>query len=145
MNSQKNKVLVNTKIDIKIKLAALWIVFMFLYVYTDFYKLYLPGKIQAIISGEIDGFDVTQMSLFLIAIVTIIPACMAYLSLVINGKCNRLLNIIFGIFHLAIGIVNIVGTTWHFYMFYGALLILVAILIILTAWKWPVENDSNND
>ncbi|MDH7445983.1 DUF6326 family protein [Aquimarina sp. 2201CG14-23] len=144
MKSKKTKILKNTKIDIKIKLAALWLIFMFLYIYTDFYKLYLPKKIEEIMAGKIDEFDITQMSLLLIAIVTIIPACMIYLSLIMNAKSNRLLNIIFGIFHLAIGIVNIIGTTWHFYMFYGALLIIVSILIVLTAWKWPIEIDTNN-
>ena len=144
MDSNKTKILKNIKIDIKIKLAALWLIFMFLYTYTDFYKLYLPEKIQEIMSGKIDGFEITQTSLLLIAIVTIIPAWMIYLSLTMNAKSNRLLNIIFGIFHLAIGIVNIIGTKWHFYIFYGALLILVSILIILTAWKWPVKIDANN-
>lgn len=137
--TKKTKILKNTKIDIKIRLAALWLVFMLLYVYTDFYKLYMPEKIQAIMSGSIDGFEVTQVSLLLIAVVTILPACMIYLSLILNAKTNRLLNIILGIFHVIIGIVNIIGTTWYFYMFYGVLLIIVAILIVLTAWKWSTE------
>ncbi len=84
MDTKKTKILKSTKIDIKIRLAALWLVFMLLYIYTDFYKLYMPEKIQAIMSGVIDGFEVTQISLLLIAVVTIIPACMIYLSLILN-------------------------------------------------------------
>jgi len=141
MDKKKTKMLKNTKIDIKIRLAALWLLFMLLYIYTDFYKLYMPEKIQAIMSGSIDGFEITQMSLLLIALITIIPACMIYVSLILKSKVNRLVNIVLGIFHLIIGIVNIVGTTWHFYMLYGILLIIVAILIVLNAWKWPIEID----
>ncbi len=100
----------------------------------------MPEKIQAIMSGYIDGFEVTQVSLLLIAVITILPACMMYFSLVLNAKTNRILNIVLGIFHLIIGMVNIIGTTWYFYMFYGALLIIVAILIVLQAWKWPNES-----
>ena len=144
MGAKKTKILKSTKIDIKIKLAALWLVFMLLYLYTDFYKLYMPEKIQAVMSGVIDGFEVTQMSLLLIAIVTIIPACMIYLSLILNAKVNRLLNIVLGIFHVIIGVVNIIGATWHFYIFYGVLLIIVAILIVLNAWKWPFEIENNS-
>ncbi len=143
MDTQKT-ILKNKKVDIKIKLAALWLVFILLYVYTDFYKLYMPEKIQAVMSGIIDGFEVTQMSLLLISIVTIIPACMIYFSLTLNSKTNRILNIAMGIFHVIIGIVNIIGTTWYFYMFYGALLIIVAILIVLNAWKWPIEYENNS-
>jgi len=132
----------DTKIDIKIKLAVLWLVFMLLYIYTDFYNLYRPEKIDAIMSGEIDGIEVTQISLLLIAIVTIIPAFMIYFSLILNYKANRILNTIMGVFHLAIGIVNIIGTTWYFYMFYGSLLILVAILILYNTWKWPIKTDN---
>ena len=82
MNTKEKKKLKNIKVDIKIRLAALWLVFMLLYIYTDFYKLYMPKKIQAIMSGVIDGFEITQMSLLLIAVVTIIPACMIYVSLI---------------------------------------------------------------
>ena len=144
MDTKKTKILKSTKIDIKIRLAALWLVFMLLYIYTDFYKLYMPEKIQAIMSGVIDGFEVTQISLLLIAVVTIIPACMIYLSLILNDKANRLLNIVLGIFHVIIGVVNIIGATWHFYIFYGVLLIIVAILIVLNAWKWPIEIENNS-
>ena len=117
---------------------------MLLYIYTDFYKLYMPEKIQAIMTGTIDGIEVTQMSLLLIAVVTIIPACMIYLSLILNNKVNRMLNIILGIFHVLIGVVNIIGAKWHFYIFYGVLLIIVAILIVLNSWKWPIEIENNS-
>ena len=144
LDTKTTKVLKNTKIDIKINLAALWLVFMMLYIYTDFYKLYMPEKIETIMSGVMDCILVTQLSLLIIAVVTIIPACMIFLSLVLNAKPNRILNIVLGLCHIGIGIVNLVGSTWYFYILYGVLLILVAILILLTAWTWPTEakNDS---
>lgn len=142
METKKIKNLKNVKVDIKIRLSALWLVFMLFYIYTDFYKLYMPDKIQAIMSGFIDGIEVTQMSLLLIAIVTIIPACMIFVSLILNAKTNRLLNIILGIFHIIISIVNIIGNTWYFYNFYGAFLLIIAILIVLTAWRWPIQIES---
>ena len=66
---------------------------------------------------------------------------MIFLSLVVSAKVNRWLNIIFGILHIAIGVVNLVGATWTYYIFYGISLLLVAILIVVFAWKWP--NDDN--
>ena len=135
--SATSKVLKNTEIDIKHKLSALWLVFMMLYIYTDFYKLYMPGKIQDILSGVMDGVKVTQVSLLVFAIITIIPAFMIFISLVVRAKVNRWLNIILGVLHIAIGVINLVGATWAYYIFYGISLTLIAILIVVYAWKWP--------
>jgi hypothetical protein len=138
--SATSKVLKNTEIDIKHKLSALWLVFMLLYIYTDFYTLYTPGKIQEMMSGVMDGgvgLIVTQVSLLVAAIITIIPAFMIFLSLVVRAKVNRWLNIILGILHIAIGVVNLIGATWAYYIFYGISLTLIAILIVVYAWKWP--------
>ena len=132
-----SKALKNAEIDIKFKLSALWIVYMMLYIYTDFYKLYLPGNIQEMQAGVMDGIEVTQVSLLVVAIITIIPAFMIFLSLFVRAKIYRLLNIILGILHIAIGVVNLVGATWAYYIFYGFSLLLIAILIVVYAWKWP--------
>ena len=138
--SATSKVLKNTEIDIKHKLSALWLVFMLLYIYTDFYTLYTPGKIQEMMSGVMDGgvgLIVTQVSLLVAAIIAIIPAFMIFLSLVVKAKANRWLNIILGILHIALGVFNLVGATWAYYIFYGISLTLIAILIVVYAWKWP--------
>jgi uncharacterized membrane protein HdeD (DUF308 family) len=137
--SATSKVLKNTEIDIKHKLSALWLVFMLLYIYTDFYTLYTPGKIQEMMSGVMDGgvgLIVTQVSLLVAAIAAIIPAFMIFLSLVVRAKANRWLNIILGILHIALGVYNLVGATWAYYIFYGISLTLIAILIVVYAWKW---------
>ena len=142
MSVDKNKsmVLINTAIDNKLKLSALWLVFMMLYIYTDYYKLFVPGSIQEILSGLKDGLLVTQVSLLITAIITIIPALMIFLSLILKATTNRWVNIILGILHMAIGIVNLVGATWAYYIFYGILLTVIAILIVAFAWKWPKKS-----
>ncbi len=43
----------DVKINVKIKLSALWIAVMFLYVYADFKALLQPGLIELIIAGEL--------------------------------------------------------------------------------------------
>jgi uncharacterized membrane protein HdeD (DUF308 family) len=92
-------------------------------------------------SGAMDGVEVSQVSLLVVAIITIIPAFMIFLSLVVRANVNRWLNIILGILHIAIGVVNLVGATWAYYIFYGISLTLVAILIVVFAWKWPKNDD----
>ena len=142
-NKSTSKVLKNTEIDTKHKLSALWLVFMMLYIYTDFYTLYMPETIQDMMSGLImDGtMEVTQLSLLVISIITIIPAFMIFLSLVLSAKVNRWLNIIFGILHIVIGVVNLSDATWAYYIFYGISLVVIAILIVVYAWRWPQNDD----
>lgn len=141
MNKNKNtsKVLKNTEIDIKLKLSALWLVFMMLYIYTDFYTLYIPETIQNMMSGVMDSVNVTQVSLLVVSIITIIPAFMIFLSIILSAKVNRWLNIILGILHLVIGVVNLIGATWAYYIFYGISLVVIAILIVVYAWRWPKQ------
>ena len=42
----------NTKVNIKIKLAALWTSVLFCYVYGDYFELYVPEKVDGLLSGE---------------------------------------------------------------------------------------------
>jgi hypothetical protein len=34
------------KVNVRVKLAALWTSFMFLYIYVDYFALYMPKKIE---------------------------------------------------------------------------------------------------
>jgi len=40
------------EVNVKIKLAALWTVATFCYLYGDYFELYTPGKVESLISGE---------------------------------------------------------------------------------------------
>ena len=63
MNSQKvpQKALEDIKLNVKLKLAALWASFMFLYIYVDYFALYMPGKIEGILAGKIFIFDISYL------------------------------------------------------------------------------------
>src|SRR3982751_3241027 len=87
----------NFKINVKIKLAALWTSVMFCYIYEDYFELYVPKRIERIISG--DSLLNTPMELFAASFVLIVPALMIFLSILLQPKLSRLLNLIFGIFY----------------------------------------------
>ena len=42
----------NPKVNIKIKLAALWASVTFCYLYGDYFELYTPGKVDSLITGD---------------------------------------------------------------------------------------------
>lgn len=51
------------KVNVKLKLAALWASFMFLYIYVDYFHLYMPDSIKDILTGKVFVFDITQVFL----------------------------------------------------------------------------------
>lgn len=128
----------NPKINIRIKLAALWTSLMFLYIYGDYFELYVPDKVSNLING-IQILD-SPSKLFLASVLLAIPALMISANIFLKPKICRLLNIIFGT--LLTIIVLLVGsssiTEWYsFYVFYAALEALVTITIVKLAWSWP--------
>ena len=137
MNESSPHLLNGSKINVRIKISALWIVYMFIYIYTDYYKMYVPGKINEMISGFYDEIQITQVTLFFLSAVTIIPALMIFLTLVIKTKVNRWLNLVIGLLHICIGVVAIIDSNWTFWIFYCSLLICVAALIVIYSLKWP--------
>src|SRR6478672_11300726 len=82
------------KVNVKIKLAALWASVMFCYIYEDYFELYVPKRIERIISGE--SLLNTPVKLLGASFVLIIPALMIFLSILLQPKLSRFLNLVFG-------------------------------------------------
>ena len=85
------------KVNIRIKLSAMWIVIMVLYIYNDFFSLFPPGHIQEIIDGMMGPFEVTQMGLFLASLLMLVPSLMILLTLVLPAKVCKISNMILGV------------------------------------------------
>ncbi len=130
----------NPRINIKIKLSALWTSLMFLYIYGDYFELYAPNKIQKL-SNVTDVLD-SPTKLLLASVLLAIPALMIALNIFLKPKISRILNIVFGI--LLTVVVLLVGSsslyTWYsFYVLYAILEAIITIIIVWQAWKWPKE------
>jgi len=54
MNSEKKTatILEDPKISIKIKLSGLWVANMFLFIYVDYFGLYIPGVMEKILEEK---------------------------------------------------------------------------------------------
>jgi len=124
------------KINVKMKLSALWVALMLVYIYCDIYSLFRTGQIEEMISGRMGPFPVTQGSLLLASILMIIPAVMVFLSLTLKPKVDRWANIILGVLYTFVNISNLIGETWVYYIFSGVVEIALTLLIVWYAWKW---------
>ena len=127
------------KVSIRVKLSALWIGVMFLYIYADIKAFFETGFIEQIITGKIGSIVINQAFLLYSAILMSIPPVMAFLSLILKPAVNRIVNIVLGILHLllAIGILFGPGEIWAYFYWYTALEIGFHLLIVLHAIKWP--------
>ncbi|MEO7838927.1 MAG: DUF6326 family protein [Anaerolineales bacterium] len=127
----------DVKINIKMKLSALWVSIMLLYIYADILSLFSPGQIEEMIAGLMGPFPATQASLLAASILMIIPAVMVFLSLTLKPKVNRWVNITFGVLYTFVNISNLIGETWAYYIFFGIVEIVLTLMIVWHASKWP--------
>lgn len=130
-------ILEDMKINVKLKLSALWVAVMFLFIYVDHFSLFKPGTIESIIAGVVWKFEITQTWALSAMIMMMIPTLMIFLSLTLTAKANRWINIIVGILYILIVIGNIIGETWAFYLFGSAVEVVLLLLVVWYAWKWP--------
>jgi len=137
------RILDDVKINVKIKLAALWVALMFLYIYADIKSFFQQGIIEEIMAGEVAGILITPTLLWVTAILMSIPGVMVFLSLTLKPQANRWTNIIVSIFHigLAIMIMLMPGSWVYSYIYYIGQLVYL-LLIVWYAWKWPNHEGS---
>lgn len=139
MNSQKipQKALEDIKLNVKLKLAALWASCMFLYIYVDYFHLYMPGSLEDMLAGKVFVFEITQVFLLVVLATVTIPALMIFLSVALPAKVNRWTNIIVATVYIPYTLFNLVGEAWM-HMVFGAIVeVVLLLLVIWYAWKWP--------
>jgi hypothetical protein len=127
----------DTRVDTKVKLAALWAATTFCYIYGDYFELYVPGRLAGMLDGKMQPLGpVTQQILLGTSILLAIPSVMVFLSLVLRPNINRWANIVLGVLFTAIMLLVIQGA-WIFYKFFGVVEMALTSTIVWYAWKWP--------
>lgn len=133
----------NPKVNIKIKLALLWSSVLFCYLYGDYFELYVPDKVNGMMTG--DSMLDSPTKLLIASLVIVIPAVMVALSILLKPKISRFFNLLFGslftLMMLLIGINSL--TPWYsFYVFFAFLESIITFSIVWFAWKWPKKLQS---
>ena len=141
MNSNKKtaRILQDVKVNVKWKLSALWAASMFLYIYVDYFYLYVPGTLEEIIAGKMGPFPTNQIMLLAALTLMMIPSLMIFLSLALKAKWNRWTNIIVGILKIVVLVAAVIGESWAFYIFATIVELVLLSLIIWYAWTWPKQ------
>lgn len=128
----------DVKVSLKLKLAALWVSLMFLYIYVDYFHLYMPNKIEHILTGIVFKFNITQEFLLAALASMTIPALMIVFSVALPAKVNRPVNIIVAAVYIPYTLFNLAGEMpWMHMVFAAVVEVIFLCLIIRYAWKWP--------
>ena len=134
---RNSKRLQDVKVNVKIKIAALWVTLLMIYIYVDIFGFFKPGVIEDILRGKVWEFEISQGWALGALLLMMIPSLMVFLSLIMKAGVNRWVNIIVAILYIAVGIGTTIGETWAFYIVGHVVGIAVLLVVIWTAVRWP--------
>jgi len=133
----KSSRLEDIPVPVKLKLAGLWTSLMFCYIYGDYFGLFQTGNLQDMLQGKMGPLGpATQGVLLGTSALLAVPALMIFLSLAMKPAINRWVNMVLGVFYALVMLVSMPGS-WWFYLFFGVIEIVLSLLIVWYAWKWP--------
>lgn len=123
-------------------LSTLWIFLTVNFIFCDVFTLMHSADLRQILEGKVGDMELTQGFLLAFAVIMEIPMIMIVLSRILRHKINRILNIIFGIFLLAIQAWSLTtGEVSLHYIFFSIVEILTCTLIVWKAWNWKLESN----
>jgi hypothetical protein len=132
----------NCGVNLRVKLSGLWASTTLCYIYGDYFELYVPGKLQSMLQGQMRPLGIASQGVLLgTSIMLAIPSAMVALSLLLRPAGARGLNIALGSIYTLIMALVIRGT-WSFYVFMGVVEMLLTATIVYLAWRWPKARDA---
>ena len=122
------------RIDIKALLSTLWIFVLFNMIFRDLHEFGRPGFLEEIMTGIVNGVQITEGLMVLGGIMAEVPISMVLLSRVLKYRVNRWANIIAGVITISFVINN--GVRDLDDVFFAAIEVAALTIIVWCAWKW---------
>lgn len=117
------------------KLSTLWIFALLNVVFRDIHELFRPGFLAEIMTGTVGGVVMTDGLLLQAGIMLELLIVMVLLARILPYRTNRWANMIVGLF--AAVYILISGTNDLDDIFFAAVELITALLIVWFAWRWP--------
>src|ERR671934_109233 len=125
------------RVNVRLKIAALWAATLFLFAYGDIFGFFRPGTIRDVMAGKVAGIQVSQGFLLATSVYIAIPSAMVFLALVLSPAINRWTNIVLAGLYAASVVLLSIGETWAYYYFLTAAEAILLLLIVWYAWRSP--------
>jgi ABC-type multidrug transport system permease subunit len=103
----------------------------------DIFGFYEPGTIQDILAGKVWEFEISQAWALGALLLMMIPSLMVILSMILKAGVNRWINMIVAAVYIVVGIGTTIGETWAFYIVGHVVGIVLLLIVIWTAIRWP--------
>lgn len=121
----------------KANLSTIWIFVLLNVLFRDIHELFRPGLLEEMLTGTVNGVQITEGVMLAAAISLEIPIAMVILSRVLEYRFNRWANIIAAVITISFYFTN--GTNDLDDIWFAAVGILALLLLIWYAWKWKIE------
>lgn len=134
------KLLDDPPIPVRVKIAAAWTSFMFLYIYVDVLNFYKPGVVDGILNGLVWRFEISSALLTVFLVSVSIPAVMVVLSMTLPARVSRATNLVVASLLIPYSIFNAAGASLEWAAFYAISIgieVLLLVFILRSAWTWP--------
>ena len=133
MNTNKKA----TGMDRKVLLSTLWIFVLLNIIFRDIHELFRPGLLAEMMTGTVNGIQMTEGLLLVAGISIEISIAMVLLSRVLNYRVNRWANIIAGAIAIEFIIASGAGDLDD--MFFATIEVVALLFVIWTAWRWSKQ------
>ena len=132
----------NTKIDVRLRISALWIAMLFLFAYGDIFGMFQPGRIDEIRSGTVASMHISQAFLLAVSAYIAIASVMVFLTLTLPPRANRRTNIVLAVLYTVSIVASVVGEKWAYFWFLSVVECALLLLVVWNAWRWPTRVDA---
>jgi hypothetical protein len=124
------------RVNVRIKISALWTSMLFVFAYVDLFSLYRPDFRADLEAGEVGGLTVNQAFLLGTTGYVVIPSLMVFGALILPPRVNRIVNIALSIVYALTIIAGAIGE-WNYYILGSAIEVALLAAIVYYAWTWP--------
>jgi hypothetical protein len=120
---------------VRVKLAAAWTSFMFLYAYVDILNFYKPGTVSDILDGRVFEFALSQTFSTSALALMAVPIFMIVVSVALPAAVSRMANLVVAAIYVPVTVFNAAGGSWL--VFYGLGIVLELVLLgVIARWAW---------
>ena len=121
-------------LEMKATLSTLWMFYLFNVIFRDIHEFIEPGFIEQVMTGTLNGIQITEPLLLFGGVVAEVPIAMVLFSRLLPYGPNRRANIIAAAITLAFEINN--GTTDLDDTFHMVMEMATLSFILWSAWRW---------
>ena len=132
------------KIKHETLLSTLWLFVLLNMIFRDIHQFVKKGSIEEIMTGMVNGIEITDELMLLGGFLAEIPILMVLLSRILDDRANKWANIITGLITLAVFATAVPSLDMDD-AFHMTIEIVAILWIFQIAWKLPTHNNNNTE